>query len=75
MGRGRVEAVWEGFGDGLAVGGGPGMLNVRILLRRLSRRLLPLFDRLGLSYNQLTSLPDCIGQLTNLTQYGIQFVI
>ena len=45
------------------------------LLRRLSRRLSPLFDRLWLGSNQLTSLPNCVGQLTNLTLYGIQFVI
>ena len=34
-----------------------------------------LFDRLYLNGNQLTSLPDSIGQLTNLTAYDIQFLI
>ena len=42
------------------------------LIKRLSRRLLPLSAVLSLTCNQLTTLPDCIGQLTNLTKYGIQ---
>ena len=45
------------------------------LLRRLSGHLSPLFDRLYLSNNQLSLVPDSIGQLTNLTEYVIQFVI
>ena len=36
---------------------------------------ITLFDRLYLNDNQLTSLPDSIGQLTNLTLYGIRFEI
>ena len=45
------------------------------LLRMLSGRLSPLFDRLYLYDNQLASIPDCIGHLTNLTVYDIQFGI
>ena len=45
------------------------------LLRRLSGRLSSLFHRLNLYDNQLTSLPDCLGQLTNLTKYDIRFDI
>ena len=31
----------------------------------------PLFDRLDLSHNQLSIVPDCICQLPNLTEYDI----
>ena len=68
---GHVEAVWKGSGDGFAVAEGPGVQRVRILLRRLSRRLSPLFDRLVLGGSQLNSIPDCIGRLPNLIVYGI----
>ena len=70
-----MEGVWQGPGDGLAVEGGPVVLRVRIFLRRLSGRPSPLFDRLVLRHNQMTSLLDCIGQLTNLTVYDIQFLV
>ena len=71
-----MEAVREGSGDGLAVGGGLVMLSVRIFVEKaLWTSLTTLFDRLWLQENQLSALPDCIGQLTNLTQYDIRFVI
>jgi Leucine-rich repeat (LRR) protein len=37
--------------------------------------LIALFDRLCLEGNQLSAIPDSIGQLTNLTEYGIPFDI
>ena len=46
-----------------------------IQFRRPSRHPSSLFDSLSLDYNKLTSIADCIGQLTNLTLYGIRFVI
>jgi hypothetical protein len=66
-----VEAARKGPGDGLAVEGGPGVLKVRIFVEKALWTLSPLFDRLVLVNNQLSSIPDSIGQLTNLTEYGI----
>ena len=71
----QVEGEREGPGDGLAVEGGPGVHRVRIFVEKALRRHSSLFDRLYLNSNQLTSIPDCIGQLTNLTGYGIRFDI
>ena len=64
-----MEGVWEGPGDGLAVAGGPVVNRVRIFVgSRLSALLFSsFFHTLYLDDNQMTSLPDCIGQLTNLT--------
>ena len=69
-----MEAVWKGPGDGLAVEGGPGVLKVRRFVEKALRTSLTLFYRLSLDENQLTSLPDRIGLLSNLTEYGIRFV-
>ena len=38
-------------------------------------RLSSLFDRLWLNNNEISSVPASIGQLTNLTKYGIHFEI
>ena len=51
------------------------MLRVRNFVGNGLNTPLILFDRLYLSNHQLTTLPDCIGQLTSLTLYGIRFVI
>ena len=37
--------------------------------------LMALFDRLYLNGNKLTSVPDCIGQLTNLTRFGVNLLL
>ena len=46
---------------------------VRHSIHQLTSILIPLFDRLHLDNNQLISLPDSIGQLTNLTVYVARF--
>ena len=71
--QGAVETVREGPGDGLAVRGGLGMRSVRVFVEKSFWTLSPLFGRLYLENNQLSSPPDCIGQLTNLTGYDIRF--
>ena len=70
-----MEAVWEGSGDGPAVREGPGVHNVRISSEMVCALLSPLFDRLNLHNNYLSSIPDFIGRLSNLTEYGVQFAI
>ena len=62
-----MEDVREGPGDGLAVEGGPGLLRVRIFVEK-ALCLSPLFNRLYFGAN-LSSLPDSIRELNNLTQY------
>jgi Leucine-rich repeat (LRR) protein len=69
-----VEAVWQGSGNGLALEGGPGVHRVRISVEKTSRRL-SFVNRLYLNDNQLATVPDCIGQLTNLIKYGFPFNI
>ena len=71
--RGQMEAVWEGSGSGTSVGGGPVVYRVRLCSKKaLLSTSLTLFDRLWLSNNRLTSVPDCIRQLTGLIVYGIE---
>ena len=75
--RGYMEPLWEGSGDGAAITRGLVVRSVRICDENALCSLTPLnlFDRLYLNDNYLTALPDCIGQLTNLTEYVIQFGI
>ena len=68
-----METVWKESGDGFAVEGGPGVPSVRISVEK-TFTVSSFFDRLWLGNNHLSFVPDCIGQLTNLTRYDIRFV-
>lgn len=73
-----MEAFWKGLGDGSAVAGGPVVHSkVRLSVEKkvLALRLSPLFDRLSLTKNQLTSIPDSIGSLTDLKWFAIRSLI
>ena len=48
---------------------------VRVLVEKAFWTLSPLLHSLWLNDNQLSSLPDSIGQLTNLATYGVRLVI